>query len=153
MVLVERFDECIVLMQLLLGLEPSDILYLSAKKSGGYYYNKKGRCRKTVKTDITPRVSNFLSSKDWLARNYADYLLSEAVSQSIDLTIDSIGRNKFDEAFETFQNMKKYAWEECDDKAIFPCNSTGHPQQKASELNCYWKDSGCGYPCLDALQL
>ena len=67
-------------MQLLLGLETSDVLYLSAKKSGGYYYHKT-ECKKIVKADISPRVLKYLSSKDWHARNYADYLLIEAVSQ------------------------------------------------------------------------
>lgn len=150
MIIVERFDECIVLMQLLLGLETSDIMYLSAKKSGGYY-DEKGKCKKTIKSDLSPRVSEFLSSKNWLAMNYADYLLIEAASQSIDLTIDAIGRKRFEEAFEAFQTLKKRALRQCEEEAIFPCSSTGHLQEERSESNCYYKDAGCGYPCLDAM--
>jgi len=150
MIIVERYDECIVLMQLLLGLETSDVMYLSAKQSGGYY-DHKGTCKKITKSVISPGVSEFLSSKDWYARNYADYLLIEAASQSIDLTIDAIGRKQFEEAFETFQDLKKRARKECEDKVVFPCNSKGRLQEKEAAVNCYTKDEGCGYPCLDAM--
>jgi len=149
MIIVERFDECIVVMQLLLGLEPSDMMYLSAKKAGEYY-NKNGKCSKIMKSFVSPRVLEAISSESWYTKNYGDYLLIEAASQSLDLTIESIGRDRFEEAFQVFQNWKKRAQGQCDDKAIFPCSATGHLQKEKS--NCYQKDRGCGYPCLDAMK-
>ena len=151
MVIVERFDECIVLMQLLLGLETSDIMYLSAKKADMYHRMGKKKCIKIRKSFISPTITNFLSSKEWQTKNYGDFLLIEAVSQSIDLTIENIGRKRFDKAYDIFQDLKKRTVKECEDKAIFPCSTIGQIQEESTS-NCYHKDEGCGFPCFDAMK-
>ena len=151
MVIVERFDECIVLMQLLLGLETSDIMYLSAKKADMYHRMGKKKCIKIRKSFISPTITNFLSSKEWQTKNYGDFLLIEAVSQSIDLTIENIGRKRFDKAYDIFQDLKKRTVKECEDKAIFPCSAIGQFQEESTS-NCYHKDGGCGFPCFDAMK-
>ena len=54
LMLVERFDECLVVMQLLLGLEVEDILYLSSKHAGDHYYSpRKNKCLRLFKTSLT----------------------------------------------------------------------------------------------------
>ena len=139
LMLVERFDESLVAMQLMLGLRPSDILYLSSKQAGSsYYYNeRKNKCMFLQKASASPGVAMHLSSDEWYAKQYGDYLLHETVNQSLDLTIESLGREKFKEAMQKFQTLKKQANNECADYAHFPCSATGKPQPRLAEASCY----------------
>ena len=148
-ILVERLDECLVLIQLMLGMDTNDILYLPSKASGGYtfYY---GKCRKIVKSYQSPSVAEYLSSKEWYTDAFGDYLLIEALNQSIDRTIDEvIGRRRFEDAFKKFQTMNKIANQQCSSRAIFPCGANGTNEE--SRKDCYENDEGCGYRCLDSL--
>ena len=141
LILVERFDESLVVMQLLLGLETSDILYLSSKKAGSsYFFNKeKNKCTFLKKSVISPGVAKYLASDEWYAKQYGDYLLQEAVNQSLDLTIAALGKDKFDRALLKFQSLKKLANEKCADTVDFPCSSAGKPQPELAKKNCYWR--------------
>jgi hypothetical protein len=149
MILVERYDECLIAMQLMLGLETSDLLFLSSKKAGSYYNNRKGECIKLQPSFVSPAVSEYISSKEWYAKSYGDYLLLEAASQSLDLTIEAFGQKRFDKALQNFKALKQRAEEQCAAKAVFPCSPEGKTQNKEAKASCYQKDWGCGYPCLD----
>lgn len=151
--LVERFDESLVVLQLLLNLETSDILYLSSKKSGvsyGYHPGKR-KCVFLEKPFASERVAAYLESDEWYAKQYGDYVLIEAVSQSLDLTIEAIGKGRFHEALRSFLQLKDDANNACAAIAAFPCSSDGVPQLDVAEDSCYAKDWGCGYKCLDDL--
>jgi len=77
--------------------------------------------------------------------------LLEAASLSLDLTIEAIGRERFDEALERFKALKQRAVKKCAAEAVFPCSRNGTPQPKEAASNCYSDDMGCGYMCLDKL--
>jgi Galactose-3-O-sulfotransferase len=119
-VIVERLSESLVVLQLLLHLKPTDILYLSAKKSGGYSYNTKPNpgCHKLIKPHISPAVHDYLSSSQWMAQNYEDYLLYKAANASLDRTIAALGRRRFDQALAEYQALMLRA-KECEESAIF----------------------------------
>ena len=152
LMLVERFDECLVVMQLLLGLEVGDILYLSAKQAGDYYYHpRRNECIQLAKTKSFPSIDRYLQSAEWDAMNYGDYVLYEAVNQSLDLTIEALGREQFNKALDAFVTLRGRAEERCAAEAVFPCSSIGEVQIDRSSENCYEKDEGCGFACLDAL--
>jgi len=147
-------DESLVVLQLLLGLDPTDIVYVPSKQSGGYSYvygpEKFKGCHKLRKRKTLPHeVQKYLSSPEWYATNYQDFLLYKAVNQSLDMTIENLGRNRFDRALEKYQTMMKQAKEECESEALFPCSVDGQPQLKRT--NCYNRDWGCAYECLDRL--
>lgn len=149
-VVVERIQESLVALQLLLHLETTDILYLSSKVSGGYSYifQPNPGCHKLSKPLVTsPIVEAYLSSSEFYAANYQDILLYKAANASLDLTIASLGPSRFQKALFKYQEMMKEA-KECESEAIFQCDSSGvhHPE---GETNCYKMDWGCGYPCLD----
>ena len=152
MIVVERYDESLVAMQLQLGLDVGDILYLTSKHAGDYWYQRgKRKCVSLRPTFVSPVVAKHLSSEEWYTKNYGDYLLYEAANQSLDLTIDHIGRSRFEDALRKFQELKNHADVTCASKAIFPCDVDGHAQTKKARSSCYRKDWGCGYPCLDEL--
>jgi len=153
LIVVERFDESLVAMQLLLDLDPGDILYSSAKSSAAESYSHNsislGTCVKLQATFVSPAVKEYLESNEWYAKNYGDYLLHAAANKSLDMTIEALGRERFELALEEFLSLKKAANEKCADKAIWPCSAAGKGQWEKSRWNCYHKDQGCGYPCLD----
>ena len=147
--IVERLDESLVVLQLLLGLDTSDILYVSAKRSGEYSFTD-GRfrgCHLVAKSYISPAIGAYLSSPQWYAQNYEDFILYKAVNRSLDLTIESLGRRRFDTALAKYKKMMDDA-KVCENEAITPCTADGVHVQ---ETDCYLKDWGCGYPCLDRL--
>jgi hypothetical protein len=150
MILVERFDESLVIMQLLLGLGPSDILYLSSKQSGGFT-STSGRCAQSIPPFLSEAVADHLSSAEWYAKSYGDYLLWEATSQSLDLTIEAMGREKFAAALQKYRDVKRQAQEQCGPTALWPCTQEGTLQKDKAKTNCYSQDWGCGFPCFDAL--
>jgi len=160
--LVERFDESLVAMQLLLGLESSDILYFAANRKEQWQQGKVGRnqfvCRKPFDWEVDlvtdPSIREYLTeNKEWYAQNYGDYLLYQAASQSLDRTILNIGLDVFVYELKKFQSLLKRAHEECIPK--FPCSSEGKDQFNESQRFCM--DGGrtaayaCGYQCFDRL--
>lgn len=149
--LVERFDESMVMLKLLLNLKAGDVIYLSAKGSNGYddgaYQNK---CIKIQPSFIPPNVQQYLLSEGWRSQAQGDLLLYEAVNRSLDATIEQLGRATFDRALAEHRELRAAAESACADLAIWPCSKDGQ-RQEASKENCYpgTNDDGCGYPCLD----
>eukprot|EP00980_Cylindrotheca_fusiformis_P000121 scaffold21_cov107-Cylindrotheca_fusiformis.AAC.15 len=150
-ILAERYDESIVVLQLLLGLEATDVLYLSSKKSGDSYHPnpKFDSCALLKKAVVPETIARHLESDEWFASEYGDYVLIEAVRQSLDLTIQAIGEEKFQQALETFLKLKNQATDECINTTNPPCSDKGVLQLELAKESCYEKDWGCGYKCLD----
>merc|ERR1711862_554443 len=96
------------------NLRTNDILYLSSKVNGGNYRwgnTLKSKCIKLEKSFISSAVGEYPSSPFWINKNYGDYLLHAIVNGSLDMTIDSIGKARFDEALDSFRKMIPYAEE------------------------------------------
>lgn len=146
-------------MQLLLGLESSDILYFAVNRREQWRKARANRkkfvCRDSFdwKVDLVkePLVRDYLTkSKEWYANNYGDYLLYHAASQSLDRTIMEIGLDYFSQELKKFKALLERAHEEC--SPLFPCSSNGTEQIKESERDCLGDGNiGCGYRCLDGL--
>ena len=93
----------------------------------------------------------FYNSNFWRANNYGDFLLHEAANQSLDMTIERIGRERFEMELKEFRRRLALVHEQCTLKGrvILPCSDEGVKQRKASKLNCYFEDIGCGHKCID----
>mmetsp|Transcript_41990 Transcript_41990/g.98377 ORF Transcript_41990/g.98377 Transcript_41990/m.98377 type:complete len:555 (-) Transcript_41990:2458-4122(-) len=153
-VVVERMDESLVALQLLMGLDPTDILYANAKTAGSYTYHKKSlrkKCYLVQKSIISDTVRAYLDGTSWIARNYGDFILHAAADASLDATIESLGRHQFEEALKNYQELKARADKMCSPFIKFPCSLNGTLQDDLARENCYEKDAGCGYPCFDRL--
>ncbi|KAL7550985.1 hypothetical protein ACHAWF_014204 [Thalassiosira exigua] len=142
----KRFDEALVTLQLLLGLRTTDMLYFSSKSSGVSYMIHNHRCHLLKKSFLSEEVTRHLSSDEWFAKEYGDYLLVEA---SLDLTIEALGRDTFLQALNQFQRAQKLMIEQCAESVYLPCSPDGKPQQKKSKKNCLRGDHGCGHPCIE----
>ncbi|KAG7336768.1 galactose-3-O-sulfotransferase [Nitzschia inconspicua] len=152
LLLVERMDESLVVLQFLLDLDTDDLLHIYSKSAGNYaMLIVKETCHRIQPPIVSDTTMRYLSSSDWHNRHYGDYLLHAAINASLDRTIADIGPERFQKALATFRQRMVLAQERCQAHAYFPCSSSGENQLKLSEESCYNRDWGCGYPCLDRL--
>lgn len=168
--LAERMDESLVALSMILGLPSvSQVLTTPSKISGTSYqlYNTNNHrhsasnhsgCVLLQKPFMSRKVSNFLKSKAWHDTNYGDYLLHQAVDWSLDRTIRALGRDLFQKQLKEYRRLQSAMTQHCfastntaDDQTavVFPCSPNGTEQSERSKTSCYWRDFGCGYPCID----
>ncbi|KAG7340282.1 galactose-3-O-sulfotransferase [Nitzschia inconspicua] len=152
LLLVERMDESLVVLQFLLDLDTDDLLHLNSKSAGNYAMLLSDEtCHRIQPSIVSDATMRYLSSSYWHNEHYGDYLLHAAIDASLDRTIADIGPERFEKALATFRQRMVLAQERCEAHAHFPCSSTGEVQWELSEESCYDLDWGCGYPCLDEL--
>ena len=143
----EQMDESLVVMQMLLGLETTDMLYFAVKTNGGYDDGGTNMgCTYIQKSILTDGMREYLKSDDWKTRTRSDYMLYEAAKKSLHLTIDHLGRDKFNKNLEDFRQAMVEAKAKCDGLVKFPCAPDG---SRNSHTDCIWEDSGCGQTCLN----
>ena len=124
-----------------------DVLSTSSKVAGGYVYVTKERkdgkrCIPIQKTFRSSAVDEYLNSDQFFASNFGDYALYSAVNRSLDLTIERIGQERFQDALQAFRTAQKLVREQCDQQAHFPCSFNGTHQFDLSKRNCYHHDEG-----------
>jgi hypothetical protein len=150
--LVERYHESLILLKMIFSLNLRDILYTSAKRSGGYDDGEAGKqCIFIQKSNLSAEVKNwFQNAAAWTAYAAADILLYRVVNKSIDLTIDYFGRSEVQRQVSVLEQALKYADEACGSTAIYPCSTKGELVQNTT---CIAHDWACSYACLEALNL
>jgi hypothetical protein len=152
MAITERFDESMVVLQMLLSehnVTLGDILYFKAKSHGGYDDGgHKGRCTYIQPTNLTTGMKEFLSSEEYLERNKWDQAFYDAANRSLDVTIDRLGRADVERKVGLYRGAQKIVQEKCQSRAKFPCTSDGMKRQPR-DTNCMFMDSGCAYECID----
>ena len=193
---MERMEESLVVLSLLLNIPIQDVIVMNSKQSNTYVLNPNGKCVYLSKfPTIVPTASSSSSSSntttsiattnadtnngvdnDELVRieeyfkteftqsNY-DFVLYDVVNKSLDLTIEYLGVDKVKAGLEQYHYYTKLANEHCQNETIHPCSqktrngdsggggtaSTTRKQLQQSKTNCYTKDWGCGYQCIDKL--
>jgi hypothetical protein len=146
----ERMDESAVALAMILGLPLADVLYLKAKGHGGY--DDAGgdghSCTMIQPSFVSDGMEAFFRSDEYQDMVQWDYLLYQAANRSLDLTIESLGRDTFARKLLQYKKALALSVENCLAITRFPCSSTG---QLREETDCLWKDSGCGSDCLDGI--
>lgn len=165
--IVERFDESLVVLKLLLGLEYRDILYLSAKSGGGYddgvsYRDSsgkigwdvtgkgKGTCVYIVPSFTSPGMKEWLESDTWKNHISHQNAMYAAANQSLDRTIAKLGKELVAEQLVEFKRRLKMAQEICVNQTVFVCSDAG-VRNLNEKSSCLAQDSGCGYDCYNGL--
>lgn len=83
-------------------------------------------------------MKDFFLSDQWLKLNEVSFLLHEAANKSLDLTIQSIGREVFDKAMLEHRYLMSLVESECTkDRVVFPCSKDGVLQKEEAEKSCY----------------
>lgn len=143
----ERMDESLVVLSMLLNLELSDVLYLSAKGSGSFDGAGLDECQYIVPAFVSPGMRDFFANDEqWEMLTRGDALLHRAARRSLDLTIDALGRDAFEVKLAEYKRLKGLVEERCAGKVTLPCDAGG----RRNEPNgCVWMDSACGGGCID----
>jgi hypothetical protein len=144
----ERMDESVVVLQMLLGLEPVDVMYMSSKKAGGFDDgHSAAKCVTIQRSFVSENMKAFFRSQEWQKIVYWDRVLHQVINQSLDLTIERLGSN-FERNLTEFRRLQRLVQEQCDGKVKFPCMKRGRPLRK-NETDCIHNDWGCGFDCID----
>jgi hypothetical protein len=131
---------------MILRIPLSDVLYLSSKVQGSY----DARCNYIQPRMLTTGMEDYLQGKKWAGIIQEDVALYNAVNQSLDLTIDSIGRNVFAKKLATYRQAMAMAKDRCANHTVFACPSD-RKKVPRFDTGCLWKDAGCGTECLDEI--
>ena len=91
---------------MILNLNPGDILYLSSKVAGAYDAGATGGCHKIPEKIEWPGLKEFVSSPYWKRRYKLPNALYAAANRSLDLTIEKLGRERFNKALEEHKRLK-----------------------------------------------
>ncbi|KAL3938578.1 MAG: hypothetical protein SGBAC_006538 [Bacillariaceae sp.] len=167
---VERWAESLAVMILLWNLQHSDVIVLPSKVAGGFddgRFQTAGNCKRIVapsssssSSSPSSSLAQFEEEQEYLesfwnstfrATNEYDYRLYQMTNDKLTKTIHALGRKRVQEVVKNIKALEAMAVEQCSSTAIFPCSSDGNWQYDKSKKNCYWLDSGCGYPCIDQL--
>jgi hypothetical protein len=146
---LERLDESLAVLQLLLGLHTEDLLHLPSRTSGSYEATTSQTTKPCVyyhPSEITLEMKEWFYSPEFDEYFDADVLVYQAVNKSLDDTIDALGRERVDLAVRRFQWAQRRAKEQCADVVKFPCSADGVLQEPN---DCLFSDVACGYQCLD----
>ena len=90
----------------------------------------------------------YLESDEWKEIIREDLELYKAANRSLDMTIDRLGRGRFEKNLSKFKAALKEANDRCRGRTVFPCTKEGRKLPPA-ETDCLWSDAGCGAVCLD----
>eukprot|EP00977_Amphora_coffeiformis_P003828 scaffold766_cov179-Amphora_coffeaeformis.AAC.11 len=144
----ERLDESLVVMQMLLNLSTRDILYNRARSSGSFSVGtKKKPCHYIVPSFVSPRMAEYFESEEWKRTIQGDQLLYDSVNESLDRTIDALGRDLFTEKLKEFRAILEKAQAHCKGRVRTLCSEGGERQD--SDTTCYIWGEGCDYECLN----
>lgn len=133
--IVERMEESLVVLQLLMGVTTHDILFTAAKNSSA-----QGKDPTTnisfVPARYTPAITDFINqhSKD----KDANHAIYDWANRTLTRTIKKLGQD-FTDAYKKFQKEQREANAKCASGIVSP-------------NNCIWKDNGCDYKCLETFR-
>jgi hypothetical protein len=154
--IAERPDESLAVLQLLLGLETEDMLYLSHETDTNHstyqrLTDRKHKNRECIRMHA-PKAT--LEMKEWFHTGEAedvlepDVMVYRAVNKSLDLTIEQLGRDKVEKKIKMLKWAQQMAVSQCGQAVRYPCTDDG---QLSVEHDCLAGDVACGFQCLDEL--
>jgi hypothetical protein len=151
--IMERMDESLVVMQMLLGLTTKEILYTRARSSGTFSNGWKGRpCFYIMKSFLTPYMKEYFVSEEWNATIANDLRMYQAASKSLDRTIEALDHDEFHKNLDALRRGLLLANDNCKGRIRLQCDEGGN-QVPQIEQTCYIWSEGCDHKCIDELNL
>jgi Sulfotransferase family len=149
---VDRLDESLVLLSILLNVPLTHILTVNSKQAGSWY-SSNNRCIRlhspspAIRTELQQKL---FATKAWTSKHALDQLLYDIAHASLTATIQH-HQAAFDIRWQEYKTWQERIATTCATMDVFPCSFDGLQQLNVSQANCYLRDFGCGYPCIDAL--
>jgi len=149
--ITERLDESLVVLKMLLNIELEDVLYVRERSQGGFSNGPLTRpCLYIWPSFVTSGMKAFFASKKWENQVKGDYILYEAAKKSLDMTIERLGRERFEGELVRFKAALKTAQEVCGPRSVSICKDDG---SRARNTTCYIWGEGCSHACLDEIKV
>jgi uncharacterized protein with GYD domain len=151
--IMERMDESLVALQMLLNLTTKEIVYTRARSSGSFSNGHAERpCMYILPAFISPTMKVFLESDEWQRIIAADLEFYKAAHKSLDRTIEALGRQEFDKKMAIFKNALKLAAKNCEGRVRTMCSSGGE-RIRPVNTTCYFWAEGCDHDCIDEMEM
>lgn len=94
-------------------------------------------------------MQEFFKGPVWRRWSKWDVVLHRAANRSLDLTIASLGPERFYGQLEAFRSLRRDVSEACSRHVRFPCDASRDGQGPRSRTDCILGDTGCGFDCID----
>lgn len=149
----ERWDESLAVLQLLLGLETQDMLYLKTKSSssalgGASFALVDKTCVQIQPQQITLKWKEYFHQPFMFEEIFEpDVFVYKGINASLDATIASLGRDRVDQTVKRLQWAQREVEARCT-STVYPCSAEGKLQ---ATTDCFVADVGCGSQCLDSV--
>lgn len=139
----EFMDESLVVLKMILGLDLTDILYVSSKSQGSF----DDLCSYIVPTFVSPGMKEYFNSSVFQERFSVDQILYTAAVRSLHVTIhNSLGLAEFNQELQQYRRAKELVSSYCPPAPV--CDAAGRKSGK--NANCLQWDLGCGYKCVES---
>jgi Sulfotransferase family len=150
---MERLDESLVVIQMLLGLTTKEIVYTRARSSGTFSNGWSDRpCFYIMKSFISKGMQNYFASEEFQLLIANDWYFYQAVNKSLDITIASLDRQLFEQNLAALRNALPLAAKNCQGQVRTMCDQGGNPIPFTNRT-CYIWGEGCDHGCIDELEL
>ena len=162
---VERFEESAVLLASALGVPLSSVLYLPSKNSSEARRDPLGHLMVAhpAMASEPESVRAHATGDDFNQRNALDVRLWTSANALLEERW-AAERHTLEKHLVAFRGMLRTAHNECGEHPSSTSHATANGlmadhnragSSSSTSLNrvttCYWRDHGCGYPCLDKL--
>lgn len=149
----ERMDESLVALQMLMNLSTKEILYTHSRGSGTFSNGPPDRpCIYIPPSFLTPTMEEYFQSDEWESVIKADLLLWNAAQASLDLTIESLGKEEFKRNLDALREGLVVAEENCKGRVHTLC-SDGGARIPFVNNSCYVWGEGCDHECIGELNV
>jgi hypothetical protein len=151
--IMERMDESLVVLQMLLNLTTKEILYTRARSAGAFSNGYPDRpCFYILPSFVSPGMNQFFESDEWQEHVTPDMELYKAAHKSLDRTIDALGREEVNKRLDDLRAGLKLAGKHCEGRVRTLC-SPGGVQIRELKTTCYIWGEGCDHDCIDELEI
>lgn len=150
--ILERIDESLVVLQMLLNLTTKEILYTRTRTSGAFSNGWTGRpCLWVIQSFLTPGMEDFFNSPIWGRHIVKDDLrLYSAINASLDRTIEKLGKENVAKNLYRLKRGLQIAQNNCHGRVIQMCDEAGR-YHFDNETTCYIWSEGCDHECINEL--
>lgn len=148
--IVERMEESLIVLKLLLNLDIHDILFLN--NPSPFDLVNATTCVYQVSPFVSPAMKEFFDSQIWKSHIQDEQALYQEANESLHATIDALGRFHVQKELQRYRLALKQAQSQCSPQAVFPCSKSGQlrPDERTT---CHFGSVECGHACLDKFTL
>ena len=128
-----------------LRLQKKNAVPTNQKKPRSYQAKQGGQY--TLITPATPMTHDYFLGVEWKRLIRISEALHRAANARLDRTIESLGRERFQQALDRNAEAQRHISENCVTDELTPCSNSSGPVPRKNI--CIDRDMGGGFDCID----